>query len=278
MEEALGELDTLYPYGSVLVCEDSISYGSVLFCEDSIFKAPEQSELPYHKSLFTGHELQVKHRDALARTSTDDGGFVFAVCVVLTILMLIFTILRRLTVKNVLLSSFSDRHMNVLIRDSGVKNDLSLFAIPLIYYASLGTAAYVALHDMLGEQIYGYADMALFTGLLLLFSFLRHMLIKMLGVACDERETVKLYTVAANLFQMIGTTLVIPATVMAGYVDVVFVWVVVAIVGAVFVMRLGRGLAMVMSRSRGSKLYLFYYLCIVEVVPILIVIKLISQL
>lgn len=259
-------MDTLYPYGSVL------------FCEDSIFKAPEQSELPFHKSLFCGHELQVKHRDALARTVTDDGGYVFGVCVVLTILMLTFTILRHLTVKHALLASLSDRHMNVLIRDCGVKNDFSLFAIPLIYYSSLGAAVYVAMRDVYGTQIYGLADLPLIIGVLLLFSFVRHMFIKMLGVACDERETIKLYTVAINLFQMLGATLVIPATVLAGYVDEVYIWVVVAIVGLVFVLRLGRGLALVMSRSRGSKLYLFYYLCIVEIVPILVLVKFVSQL
>lgn len=266
MEEDIGAMDTLYPYGSVL------------FSEDSIFKMPEQSDLPYHKSLFSGHALQVKHDGALQRAASSDGGYVFAVCVALTILMLIFTILRRLTVKNVLMSSISDRHMNVLIRDSGVKNDLSLFAIPLIYYSSLGAATYVALRDMFGQQIYGYADLPLFTGLLLLFSFLRHMLVKMLGVACDERETVKLYTVASNLFQMLGTVLLIPATILAEYVDVGFVWGVVGVVGLIFVLRLARGLAMVISKSQGSKLYLFYYLCIVEIVPILVLAKFISKL
>lgn len=266
MEEGLGELDSLYPYSSAV------------FCEDSIFKSPDQSQLPFHKSLFSGHELQVTHREALERTGSDDSGYVFAVCVTLTVLMLIFTILRRLTVKNVIMSSFSDRHMNVLIRDSGVKNDFSLLAIPLIYYSALGAAAYVALHDMFGIQLYGIVDLPVLVGSLLLFSFLRHLITKMLGIACDERETVKLYTVASNLFQMMGTTFVIPATILAEYVDVVFVWVALAIVGIVFVMRLARGLAMVMSRSHGSKLYLFYYLCIVEIVPILILAKIISQL
>ena len=45
------------------------------------------------------------------------------------------------------------------------------------------------------------------------------------------------------------------------------------ILGLLFVVRLIRGLQLILTFSKTPKFYLFYYLCILEIVPIIIIIK-----
>jgi len=252
--------------------------GVPMFCEDSIFSIPDQSLLPDHSSLFVGHEMPVRHYDAVPHETQDDGGYIFAFSVGLALLLMFFLLFRKMKLKNVLMASFSDSKMSVLIRDSKVKNDFSLFPIPLIYYSALAMTAYIAMRDIYQTHIWGVTDLPFMIGVLMSFSLIRHSLIKLLGFICGESATIKNYTVASNLFQMMGAILAIPLVIIAGYVNVLYVWVVLAVVGLVFLLRLARGLAMVLSRSGVSKLYLFYYLCIIEIVPILIVVKILITL
>lgn len=248
---------------------------SLLFCWDSVFGIPDQSLLPCHKSLFSDHSMPVKHSEPLPRVQSDDGGYVFAVCILLVIAFLIFAILRKFQIKNVLAAAFSSRHTNILMRDSGLKNDFSMWPASLIYYSSVATAAYVATSDIFDIHLFGMADLPILIGVTLLFIFLRHILTKLLGIASGEKDTVAMYTITGTFFQLAGATLVIPATIAARYADTSFVWFAAAIAALVFVLRLARGLSLVLSKSGGFKLYLFYYLCIIEIIPLLIFTKLI---
>ena len=193
----------------------------------------------------------------------------------LTIVLLVFSLMRKIELKKCIMSAFSMRHTNILIRESRLKSDLSLWPLPFIYYTALGILGYVALTRIFEEELYGMLDLPILIGAFLLFSFLRYLLTKLLGVACNGEEPVSQYLISGSLFQQIGVAVLIPLTMVGCYVEKEMIWVAVATAAVVFVLRLSRGLAIVLSRSRDFKLYLFYYLCIVEIIPILILAKII---
>lgn len=255
-------------------CLDTLYSGDdVLFCTDSVFRVPSPDSLPKHESPFRSHSLAVTHKGPQIIAKSGDGGYVFAVSVFLFVAFLVFAILRKLDVKSVLLAAFSMRQSNILVRDSGIRNDFSLLPLVLVYYSSLATACYVALSKIFGISFYGPLDLPILIAAVMLFSFVRHVLTKLLGIICGERDTVNLYILSGNFFQIIGIVFLIPISVVACYVDPSFVWAAVTVAALVFLFRLARGLSIVLSKSGGIKLYLFYYLCIIEIVPVLILVK-----
>ncbi len=245
----------------------------VLFCEDSVFKSPDQSALPERVSLFKNHLLKAEHCGEVKRVEDGDGGYLFGVMLILTVLLLVFCQVRKIELKKCVMSVLSMRHTNIMVREAGLKNDLSLWPLPFIYYSVQGALGYVAATKLFGEEIYGMLGLPVLVGSFLAFSFLKYLLIKLLGLACNGEEAVSMYLISGSFFQQIGSVLLIPLTIVGYYVEKNVIWVAGAVAALFFVLRLGRGLAMVLSRSAGSKLYLFYYLCIVEIIPILVIAK-----
>jgi len=263
MDAPVESFDTLY------------TADAVLYCEDSVFNSPSQTALPYHKSLFKNHQLKIEHSSTLERVKDDNNGYVFAVLMVLTSILLVYSLLRKIELRKCLMSTFSVRHTNILIRDAGLKSDKDLWPISFIYYAILGTAGYAAMIRIFDEHLYGLLDLPLLMGAFLLFSLLRHSLTKLLGFTCNESDAVKMYIICGSLFQQIGAALLIPLTILGYYVEKDLIWVAAVVAALVFVLRLARGLTIVLSKSGNFKLYLFYYLCIIEIIPILILAKVI---
>ena len=262
---------------SVYMCHETASAPAydegLLFCEDSIFKAPDQSTLPERASLFRNHLLKTVHESEVKRVNVDDGGYVFGVLLTLTVLLLVFCLLRKIELKRCVMSVFSMRHTNIMVRESGLKSDILLWPLPFIYYSVLGALGYVVATRLFGEEIYGMLDLPILIGICLLYSFIRYTVIKLLGKACNGEEAVGMYLISGSLFQQIGLVFLIPLTLVGFYVEKNVIWIAGAVAAVVFILRLARGLTIVLSRSAGSKLYLFYYLCIVEIVPILIIAK-----
>ena len=264
------------------VVADTANMESVVFVPDSIFRAPEQGDRAQHHSLFYSQSIRSRQMDPRPRMGDNGEGNVFIVALVLVILLCIAMRIKNIRMKQVVLSAVSQRHANVLMRNCNIKDDKPLIPVSLIYYATLAIYGYVAtkkLYDFSLTQN-PWMDIGLYSAGTIVLGLVRYTLMRLLGGICAENSTIQVYIINTGIFQMLASALLLPLVVFGFYTSAseFIVWFCAGIVALIFAVRLIRGLGIILNTSGDTKVYLFYYLCIIEIVPILIFVKLISKL
>ena len=115
-------------------------------------------------------------------------------------------------------------------------------------------------------------------GGLIAFIFLKNSLIRLLGNVFEDRSVTMLYISSNNLFYFVGGFVFVPLMLLLFYCPAATETILkttIFLVGIIFIVRLFRGIQLILTNSKTSKLYLFYYLCIFEIVPILVMAKIV---
>lgn len=253
----------------------------VVCAYDTIFTPLEAKEPVLHKSLFTHHELQVKSSYERAIMHENSPGWLFGVIVIA--LFLIFNFLRRKQINMVelLQSAIDHRALDRLLRDSNLTHPASQAPIAMIMLLPVSLMGYYfymphssqVLSDML---TYGLVLVICFASY-----FIRNGVIRVMGNAFGNSESVNMYLASNYIFHMLYA---IVASLMAffvcytGEMGQTFFYITLGVLGLLMVIRFLRGMQIILTLSKTSKFYLFYYLCILEIVPIVIIAKVATSL
>ncbi|MBR1644206.1 MAG: DUF4271 domain-containing protein [Bacteroidales bacterium] len=245
---------------------------------DSLFSAYVAPPPVVRQSLFVGHELPTQHGVA-PRNSTSVPFWIFGTLLFLLAAIAFFTKGHRLHFRAILQSSLSIRNMQRLLRDNNINRETALLPVDFIYALPLAlTALHVASQPSgLFTIPLSLVFLMLYVGCVL-YLLLKNGVLHLLGNIFNNQDAATYYSFNNHIFYLIGLFCLAPMLFLAFYAPVdarTASVALVAVVSALFVVRMVRGLQLLLSRSRNLKFYLFYYLCIVEIVPVLVVIKLI---
>lgn len=243
---------------------------------DSLFTATDSSAPALRTSLFTHHELQVHHTYETSLNRQASSGWFLIVILISFMLTTLYLRAKQITPATIFQASVDHRSLERILREENLTHsaDLApialLMPIPLalvIYYNIMPTG--ISLWAAIGQY------MLLWAGVVSIY-FLRNGVLRLLGTAFNNSEAMGLY-ISSNYFYHIAYT--IACMMMAFFVCYTgnagrhFLIALCVIVGILFLCRLIRGLNLILTLSKTPKLYLFYYLCILEIVPILALIK-----
>ncbi|MCQ2262084.1 MAG: DUF4271 domain-containing protein [Bacteroidales bacterium] len=243
------------------------------FSFDSIFNLFQKSDTLVRESLFSEHLLPRTHLDALAHTSILPQSWVFGACVLLVLFVAIFFKSYRLKLVDVFVATVNTRIMTRIQRDNnmshlkswvpvGIIHSLAV-SLVLYYYYEYAHLEYFVMHDVLlfltffAACVVGY--------------FLRNLLFAVLGNVFEGRQVINQYLFSNYFWHLMECVLLLPIVVFLFYVpSVTFLITYLLCIGAglCFFVRLFRNLQMVLTIPNASKFYLFYYLCIVELIPV----------
>lgn len=261
------------PYQAVEQMEDT-----TLFCLDSLFKAQATPDSLIRESLFRHHQLPVEHAEEILRYAAPTEPWIFGIVILLVSIICLF--LKKFNVNIPLLFNvaFDSRKLNHILRDNNINHASSLTALGLVCissFALLGYFLYLHLHiDIFhtkGPVLFGLIWLICMT-----VYFTRNGLERLLGNIFDNLETSELFINSNYAFNLIESIIILPFTFFlfyspsaAGIIFQIICWT----LGLLFIVRVIRGFQLILTHSKGLKLYLFYYLCTFEVVPIIILIK-----
>ena len=108
--------------------------------------------------------------------------------------------------------------------------------------------------------------------------FTRNGIFRFLGNAFNNSESVHVYLSSNYVYHLLYAIAASGLAFFVCYTDTVgpvFFYILTGIIALLFTIRLIRGLKLILTFSKTPKVYLFYYLCILEIVPIIIIIKVI---
>ena len=238
---------------------------------DSIHQTIELPDTVYRESLLVHHSHPVVHRRLEVRPDNTTPTWIFVDLIVLSILLCLLIRLRNINMWELLKSAIDTRAMERLIRDCNLIRPLLMLPMGL----GLVAAVCLPVHQMLLPEtdIPGYLTLFACGSLLYI---LRNWMLRLLGNTFDGKNETSLYITSNYLYHLIESVIFVAPLFLYFYLpggEKVMFYILSGTLVTVFVMRTLRGINIFLTHPNSSRFYLFYYLCIVEAIPILALIK-----
>lgn len=238
---------------------------------DSIFRPFVECELVYRQSLFTGHELPIQNSIRQERTQNVVPVWNFIVVLVLCSLMVLYFKIRKIKFVDLLQSVVDQRAMDRMIRNNNLNHNYLLLPMGALMIAavSMGIWQTAMSHTGIGGYLLLCVTLA---GAYLL----RNGLLRLFGNVFDNPQAISIY-ITSNYFYhlilaVIATSLLFPLYYFPNG-STFFTYLFFGFVGLCFLMRFLRGIKIFLTQSKNFNFHLFYYLCTVEIIPYLVLLK-----
>ena len=254
----------------------------LLLCNDSVFAPYAADSLPnYRRSMFVTSRHKSSGHEPVYRGETQTLDWMFFVIVFLLVIMSIYINNIRFNLKDIFSSLFNQRAQERTGRENNVKIH-NLITMTGIYLASVAAVftriatSRFSMHLTVPEPLF----YIILFGVLIAFVLLRGGLIQLIGNIFNDTESTRLYLTSSHLFYTVGGMVLTPLLLFvyfAGNISDTAMTFAAIFIAIILILRFIRGLQLILTNSKSSKLYLFYYLCILEIVPILATVKIIIQ-
>lgn len=241
---------------------------------DSIFRPYDAPDTVYRQTMFIGHKLVPSHQALQERPDMAAPGWLFVAIVMLCAALCFYYRIHKLKIRE-LTKSFFDSHAASRTMRSSLQG-AALLPIALILCASISLAIWHMALQYTNPLICLLIALGLTVGYLL-----RNALLSALATVFDSREAMSTYINGNYIYHLLLATVITPMLFILVYLPGAAQTTAVVMGGLAaltFILRFLRGSKLFLTISKGFNLFLFYYLCTVELIPLLVALKwIISQ-
>lgn len=242
---------------------------------DSLFVPVDHAEPLPRKSLFTHHHLPVRHGREIPVGHVGTpvwylGGIALSVAI-----LCLFLRAKQLRLLDLLQSLISERAMSRVLREANLTRAVTQAPIALVMLFPLCLVASYSLLPSSSNPWMAILDLLLLYAASLGVYFLRNGILRVVGDAFLNNEAVHLYLTSNYVYHL---AYAVVATALAFFVcftgDLggIFLSLLAALLAILFLMRFLRGMQLILTHAKSPKLYLFYYLCTLEIVPVIVLV------
>jgi hypothetical protein len=231
-------------------------------------------------SLFTQHQLH-KSEDGIRLRPFSVEGWIPVILALCFVLIALTRLLFPQRLKQVMLAPFTRRHMHILIRSGNPFKDRITLFLGLIYFLCLPMILLKISRFMnpkmliINEPIHLYIIIIAF---LALYWLVKIALVQILEVVFITRETTREYLTNMLVFNLFIGIFLLPLLFLDTYLNgSIFLWSSIAFITISYLFMFVRGFFIGLSLKRFSYLYLFIYLCTLEIMPLIILLKLLMK-
>ncbi|HTX89216.1 MAG TPA: DUF4271 domain-containing protein [Bacteroidales bacterium] len=201
---------------------------------------------------------------------------------ILGVLLLCFALLawaqyfNRTRLRQILTAPFLKRYMSQLVREGDLFSERISVPLALLYLLVIPLLAYETnLHfDFIRIRLGSFLVYLIFSAALDLYWLAKYILIRLLGSIFKTYQTTREYLLNILVINFITGIVLLPfLTLMVYLKSPVLLYISLCLFGISFVFRFGRGFLIGFSLKKFSYLYLFVYLCTLEILPLILVAK-----
>lgn len=251
---------------------------SVTFSLDSVFAAIERPEVIEVPSIFTNHKLQLTNNQALTKADTLPHAWIFGILVGIILCTCLYFKKHTIHIVDILHSAIDLRAMDRILRTYNINRASSLSPIAFLWSATAAMAIYFITYKAMGYNALGkniWLDIAnygiLFVGCTL-FYFIRNLLYRLISNTYEEPASAALSIISNYIFTLLETIVAVFLLLFVFYCKSLAIGalgIMTAIVLVLYTTRLLREFKIFLTQAKSSHLHLFYYLCIIEIGPII---------
>jgi len=230
----------------------------------------------FEKSMFQNHRLQPTDFQ-INRTYNAQPDWVLAVLVCCFILLAWVRVFYPKRIQQIFRAPFSKRFINQLTRDGNLFRERIAVALGMVYILTFALLFYECNEKVFGITIQGVTGIS-FYGLIIAMSIgilaVKVTLVQFLGAIFKTRETTNNYLLNLLIFALLSGPVLLTALVFIVYLkSVVILYICLLIFILLLAFRFMRGFFIGMALTKFSYLFLFVYLCSLEILPVLVLIK-----
>lgn len=249
---------------------------------DSVFAAYVPPTPTVRQSLFTNHTLQPTHTEIQDLSHKPSSDWAFGILVLIIGLVTLYVNTFRFKVKDLLYATVSSRGLAFLYRNYNITRPSNIMPMSLIYAGSLSMLIMLVADYLLDIEAWNHSawGFALCFTALTLFIFIKRGTIYALGAVLEDTPSVMTYNASSCLYQLTAGCTLIPLLLIAYFNPAIqhsLIMAMCVIIASLFGVRIIRGLSIITRQAKTARVYLFYYLCTVEIVPLLVAWKLINN-
>ena len=250
---------------------------------DSVFQSYTGQEPLTHESLFGEHLLIPSHSDPLQRPASENPQWAFGIIIAALTILFIFLRVNRISLIDNIRCMFNFRSMNRMIRELNLGRTFTFFPIAvstiltfsILFFRYLPSDIQASLPaNVCLPDIHPYLIVLSATAILF---FLRLLIIVLLGNAFEAPDATKSYILSNYYYHTLECVVAIPfilLTFYSPYIQNTFLQIYLIIIIPLMIIRIIRGLKLILTFSKSLNLHLFYYLCTLELLPIGVLINL----
>ena len=254
--------------------DDTVQYEQIqLFDIDSLLTANDS--VFYHRSIFKGHTYEPKSNVTPQRPSADVPMWVFLAIVLVACLLGRVVSRYKGSKSDILLSPFLRFGLKNLLNERTMNNPAVNLLVDFLYSVLLTLSEFFVIRHF-GVTITGTPalDFLLLEGITFVFIYARIMLVKFIGSVFNYKISTSAYVLNQSICNLLCGMLLVPALLLAFYSSLnstALLYVLTVIIVVMFLVRVVRGSLLMLSESQFSKIYMLYYMFVIEIVPILVI-------
>lgn len=248
---------------------------------DSLFVPMDSVPAPVvRKSLFTHHQLAVQNSHETMIHHQASPGWLLGFIILSLCTICLFLRSKQIHIIDLLTSAIDHRAMDRMLRDTNMTHATDQAPIALIMLLPTTLIGYYCIDTHISST---WLNILQYLGVYACacgIYFLRNGLIRLIGVAFNNPDSVHLYLSNNYVFHLLYAIVAAAMAFFVFYTSTagrIFLFIAIGIIGLLFTIRLLRGMQLILTNSKTSKLYLFYYLCILEIIPIIVIAKVIMS-
>ncbi len=232
----------------------------------------------YRTSIFTGHTLQPSHSELIPRQGVRFDSIFAIVIVIVTLFACIYYRFHRISIHEAVAAFFSNYSFNYLQRERNMLHTINFMPSLLLLSATLALYVYsIRIHlSPFDIDISDYLlTLAVFIGIALVL-LLRNAIIYFFGNVFENQEGATRYMLQGYLSQLLVATIMLPLLLICVYLPLsptTYILVTSIPLAVFLIASLVRGVNLFLSYPKYSNLFLIYYLCILDIAPLLILLK-----
>lgn len=238
---------------------------------DSVFAPQTETDTLQRPSMFEAHGLVPSHNALVARNDSAAPAWVFATLLALLSLTALYCQSRKIRLPDLLASIVSQRALDRLQRNHNLLRPMQLIPSAML------AAACVALPvHCLALNSTGFVGYLLLWAVLMAAFLLRNTLMRLLATVFGKHGSTEPYLASNCLYYLTLTIALLPLLLLFFYMPgskEVVLYAIFILISVELLVRIVRGLQLFLTHSSGARFFIFYYLCIVELAPILVLVK-----
>jgi hypothetical protein len=218
--------------------------------------------------------------EANTQYTTDWMVIIFILCFSLFAWILSFS---RKRLKQIFKATYANRTINQLIRDGDLMKERLAFPFIIIYFIIFSLFIFQTAHFFANLKQWAFYSFSFYLKILLVvivLHYLKQFTTRFIGNLFKNNNTAYVYQLNEFVFKIITGIFLLPAMLFAVFSDTAIIsfttYLSVFLVAILIIFKNIRAAIIGLSFSKFSKFYLFLYLCTLEILPILIIAKIIS--
>lgn len=264
--------NTTTVHDTVMGVHDTVSY-----FYNTLLQTLQTSVVQTVPSLFRHHLLPVTHTEAeLLNTQYLSAWYLIVLAIGALVLIVYIRGLQNNLVEW-MHAAFDSRKLTHILHENSHIAKQQLIPISFICLIPLTLLALHWIQPQMGYTWAGMLEYLKWIGMGVVVYFSRNGIIHLIGKTFDEEDTTSLYIASNYLFHLCYAVVGMAMAFFILYIPPVaqfLTWMLAILLTILFLVRFTRGMTIVLTMAKSPKVYFFYYLCIFEIVPIVVIAKL----